>query len=1224
MEVARFQPAGIARTTQPISLPPTVVGARYQLINQLGEGAMGSVHRVLDRLTGHIVTLKRLRADAPSPPDSPADSSGYRLLLAQEFRLLSSLRHPNIVSVLDYGFDDDRRPFLTMDLEEGGVPLTLAGAGQPLNVQAELLVQTLRAIAYLHRHGIIHRDLKPDNIIVVGAQVKVLDFGLSTSRQAIARNEAGWGGTVYYMAPEVLRGGPSSERSDLYSFGMVALELLSGSQAQNGSAGLPSAVDILNTPLPRPTDVLDSRLRPILERLLSKSPDDRYADASEVIDAVAAALEQPFSPETVATRESFLQAAALVGRDEELAALTQLVRSTRQGSGSTWLVAGESGVGKSRLLDEVRTRALVDGVLAARGQAVSHGGGPYRVWRDIVRSLLLRVEVSDQEVDVLEAIVPNLGTLIGRTVPDAVTLDVDAAQLRLLVVIENLIRRQPGPVLMILEDLQWAGSESLKLLRGLALAISDMPVVLLGSYRDDEAPHLDEAVGPANVFRLGRLDAQATAALVEAMVGPGEHHQELIDLLERETEGIPFFIVEVVRALAEAEGGLAQIGRSSLPRRVVSGGMEKVLRRRLHRASPEALQTLATAAIIGRTIDAELLRAIHPDVDLDRWLTDCIDAALLEVHEQRWRFGHDKLREQLLEDMSPAQRREIHRTVGTAIERERATRPEWIPALAYHWRWANDPAREATYAYQAGVLTLQSGACQEAIEHLSRALELLSAPQAAAPDRRPRRRRRALRTLLDPNAGIDPDSREFRLGMVESWLTEAHFRVGDLAACTRYAETALRHFGRRVPSRRIGWVLGTAWAAVFRLLQASFGRGAVDPVTSQRVATEIARVQGRLIETSFYSLRAMPIVWGMLHLMNHSQPAGPEMELAHGYMIFIHLADLLPGTSLADAGVGRILEIAERAGTPHDVAWCLSRIAVSYMGRCRWPEAEAGLTRAIETAHDLGDLRLWAECHSQLGAVALHRGRLERARQLYRDTEGLSRRSGNRQIECWALFGQADALLRLGRHEEALPLYRQGIEKLDLNAMHTEGISGFGMSALAYLRAGDLDAAYGSADRALSLIVRSPPVAYWTQQGIAATAEVFLALLEATSELDSRGRSRLVPRAESACAGLQRYARRFPLGRPPAALWLGTRAWLSGRPRRATRLWRRAIETAVRLDTPYERGRAHLEIARTSPPDAADRGHHLHEAIDVFARIGAVADLARARAQLDASPAWAT
>jgi len=83
-EVARFVPGGVART-QPVFLAPTIVGARYQLINKLGEGAMGSVHRALDRLTGRIVTLKRLRAADPSASDSTPDSRSYRILLAQEF-----------------------------------------------------------------------------------------------------------------------------------------------------------------------------------------------------------------------------------------------------------------------------------------------------------------------------------------------------------------------------------------------------------------------------------------------------------------------------------------------------------------------------------------------------------------------------------------------------------------------------------------------------------------------------------------------------------------------------------------------------------------------------------------------------------------------------------------------------------------------------------------------------------------------------------------------------------------------------------------------------------------------------------------------------------------------------------------------------------------------------------------------------------------------------------
>jgi serine/threonine protein kinase len=151
-----------------------------------------------------------------------------RLTLAREFHLLASLRHPNIISVLDYGFDDERSPYFTMELLEGAETILTAGARRPFEGRIDLLSQMLQALAYLHRRGVIHRDLKPGNVMVVGDQVKVLDFGVSTVRAGRPERGSFIVGTLAYMAPELLLGAQANEASDLYAVGVIAYELFAG------------------------------------------------------------------------------------------------------------------------------------------------------------------------------------------------------------------------------------------------------------------------------------------------------------------------------------------------------------------------------------------------------------------------------------------------------------------------------------------------------------------------------------------------------------------------------------------------------------------------------------------------------------------------------------------------------------------------------------------------------------------------------------------------------------------------------------------------------------------------------------------------------------------------------------------------------------------------------------------------------------------------------------
>jgi hypothetical protein len=139
------------------------------------------------------------------------------------------------------------------------------------------------------------------------------------------------------------------------------------------------------------------------------------------------------------------------------------------------------------------------------------------------------------------------------------------------------------------------------------------------------------------------------------------------------------------------------------------------------------------------------------------------------------------------------------------------------------------------------------------------------------------------------------------------------------------------------------------------------------------------------------------------------------------------------------------------------------------------------------------------------------------------------------------------------------------------------------------------------------------------QHGMAATFEVFVALLQAADETDRGSRDVLRLGARHACAGLRIFTRRFPIGAPPLYLWEGTLSWIGGQRRRALRLWQRAIERAGELQMPYERGRAHLEVARNGAVSRDLQREHLQRAEEIFERLGCSYELAQVRMLLGVS-----
>jgi len=291
-----------------------LIDGKYRLERRLGSGGMGVVYRARHVGLDRPFAVKLIRS--PHLPHAGGGSFAERFRV--EARALGLLKHPHVVTVTDYGVDarDGGLPYLVMECLEGRTlrEIALAEGGLPFERALPLLEAIARAVDYAHGRGVLHRDLKPGNVLVSensrGAPaVKILDFGLARlAGRGEARGPAGAApgppparpmlterggvaGTPAYMAPELARGGSASPASDIYSFGVLAYEVLVGRPPFHGTLPEIRAAHLLAAP-PRPSALqrgLPVELDGPLASALQKDPDDRPACAADVVQALRAA-----------------------------------------------------------------------------------------------------------------------------------------------------------------------------------------------------------------------------------------------------------------------------------------------------------------------------------------------------------------------------------------------------------------------------------------------------------------------------------------------------------------------------------------------------------------------------------------------------------------------------------------------------------------------------------------------------------------------------------------------------------------------------------------------------------------------------------------------------------------------------------------------------------------------------------------------------------------------
>jgi serine/threonine-protein kinase len=298
--------AGETRSADPFL--GRVVDDRYRIEQLLGAGAVGSVYRAVDRSTKQNVALKIWT--------TAADNEQVQGRFLREAKALSTLHHPNIIAVYGYGVFG-ALPYVAMEFVDGRTLEHMLSAAQPLDtaLACDVMMQVLQALAYAHGLGVIHRDLKPDNVALVqvdnGFVVKLLDFGLAKFLSPADDPMAGSAltlqgmvmGTPLYMAPEQAAGRAVDARVDVYAAGCMLFEMLSGRPPFTGETHAEIFRAHMLAPVPdlaglRPDMVVAPELLQLLERALSKDPQERYTDAGEMLEHHLRMPRPPVRPKT--------------------------------------------------------------------------------------------------------------------------------------------------------------------------------------------------------------------------------------------------------------------------------------------------------------------------------------------------------------------------------------------------------------------------------------------------------------------------------------------------------------------------------------------------------------------------------------------------------------------------------------------------------------------------------------------------------------------------------------------------------------------------------------------------------------------------------------------------------------------------------------------------------------------------------------------------------------
>ena len=699
------------------------VAGRYRVEAALGRGAMGEVLQVRDDASGDRLALKRLLR--------PSQDRLAASLFEREYHTLASLRHPRIIQVFEYGHSD-LGPYYTMELLPGADLRELSPL--PYAQACRYLGDVASSLALLHARRLLHRDLNARNVRVSAeGHCKLIDFGalatFGSHREII--------GAPPCVAPEALRGMPLDQRSDLYALGTLAYYLLTGRNAfqVRRIEDLEAAFDVeLRSPglvladrasaagttpeigsppaIPEPLDAL-------VMSLLSRDPDARPSSAAEVIEQLSqiAELQAPPLPEVA---RGYLAGGRLIGREHELRGIEAAVAQARAGRGGGWwgraplgrcagpggaragggppgavLIAGPSGVGKTRLLSELSLQAQLAGAAVVRADA-GNQIGPYGVVRALVTRLFEVLpepafDAALPHAELLARFAPQMAAHVEGATP-AICNDETPGELRTRTQVALrewfLALAAERRIALIVDDLEGADEASLALLSRLAKAAREHGLLVCGTADVAQLERGTTALRgfeiAAQVLRPEPLDAEQTGELLRALFGDVPNIKRLAHFAHERTSGLPQRIYELSETLIGARVLRVFDGIWIIPAELEGQGLDlrgehALARARLAQLSPAARVALELFSLRRAALPLELWLALAAADARDsgqgepavraafRALDELISAGLIVGAASGLRFATEWMRVHVETGLVAARRARLHLELGRLL-----------------------------------------------------------------------------------------------------------------------------------------------------------------------------------------------------------------------------------------------------------------------------------------------------------------------------------------------------------------------------------------------------------------------------------------------------------------------------------------------------------------------------------------------------------------------------